>query len=61
MCKNVARLTLQKGFRATFFIIMWVGIMLLFVADCCHFAASEMYMKIGKLPENEPLSGLQKC
>ncbi len=61
MCKNVARLTLQKGFRTTCFIIMLNGIMPLFVADCCHFATSEMHMKIGKLHENEPFLCLQKC
>ena len=61
MCKNVARLTLQQGFRATCFIIMWDGIMPLFVADCCLFAISKMHMKIGKLHENMPFSGLQKC
>ena len=61
MCKNVARLTLQKGFRATFFVIMLDGIMPLFVADCCHFATLGKLMKIDKLHENEPFLGLQKC
>ena len=59
--KHVARLTLQQGFRATCFIIMLNGIMPLFVADCCHFATLAKHMKIGKLHENEPFLGLQKC
>lgn len=61
MCKNVARLTLQKGFRATCFIIMLNGIMPLFVADCCHFAISKKHMKVGKLHENWSFSGFRKC